>query len=267
METMSGKRRATHAARKLISSAGLLMLAAGSASAQGREWPVHSMERPAPPVVKPGGAVAPMAPPSDAIILFSGGTLGAWQAAKGGPARWRATREFFEVVPGTGSIHSRAAFGDAQVHVEWRSPAPAVGEGQDRGNSGVFLMGRYEIQVLDSHQNPTYADGQAAAVYAQHPPLVNASRPPGQWQTYDIVFRRPRFDANGTLVSPATVTLLHNGVLVQDGVALTGPVAHGARPPYEAHPDRLPLALQDHGQPVQFRNVWVRDLEKEEAGR
>ena len=139
---------------------------------------------------------------------------------------------------------------------------PARGDGQDRGNSGVFLMGRYEIQLLDSYQNRTYPDGQAAAVYGQHPPLVNASRPPGQWQTYDIVFRRPRFDASGAVVSPARVTLLHNGIVVQDAVALTGPVAHGAWPPYERHADRLPLSLQDHGHRVQFRNVWVRSLEE-----
>ena len=165
-------------------------------------------------------------------------------------------------MPGAGAIRTRAAFGDAQFHIEWRSPVPPAGEGQDRGNSGVFLMERYEIQVLDSYQNRTYADGQAAAVYGQHPPLVNASRPPGQWQTYDIVFRRPRFDSAGSVVSPARITLLHNGVLVQDGVLLTGPVGHRERRPYEAHADRLPLALQDHGQRVQFRNVWVRSLEE-----
>ena len=225
------------------------------------DWPVHSMDRPQPPMVKPAPPAAPTAPPSDAIVLFAGGTLAAWEGERGGPARWQATRELFEVVPGAGAIRTKAAFGDAQVHIEWRAPVPARGEGQDRGNSGVFLMGRYEIQALDSYQNRTYPDGQAGAVYGQHPPLVNVSRPPGQWQAYDIVFRRPRFDADGALLSPAHITLLHNGVLVQDAVELTGPVSHGERPPYERHADRLPISLQDHGHRVQFRNVWVRSLE------
>jgi hypothetical protein len=236
-------------------------------TAQVAEWPVHSVERPVPPLVKPGPPAAPAAPPSDAMVLFAGGTLAAWESVRGGPARWRVTRTGFEVAPGTGGIRTRAAFGDAQVHIEWRSPVPAAGEGQDRGNSGVFLMGRYEIQILDSYQNRTYADGQAASVYGQHPPLVNVSRPAGQWQTYDIVFRRPRFDSAGGAAEPARITLLHNGVVVQDAVELTGPVGHGERPPYERHADRLPLSLQDHGHRVQFRNVWVRSLEETPAGR
>lgn len=236
-------------------------------SAQAAEWPIHSMERPEPPLVKPALPAAPTSPPSDAMVLFGAGTLAAWEGQRGGPARWTALRDRFEVVPGTGGIRTKAAFGDAQIHLEWRAPVPPAGNGQNRGNSGVFLMGLYEIQVLDSYQNRTYADGQAGAVYGQHPPLVNASRPPGQWQTYDIVFRRPRFDASGAVITPARVTLFHNGVLVQDGVELTGPGGHGERPPYEAHTDRLPLSLQDHGQRVQFRNVWVRSLEGPPAGR
>jgi hypothetical protein len=155
---------------------------------------------------------------------------------------------------------SARAFGDVQLHIEWATPSPARGSGQARGNSGVFLMGRYEVQVLDSYQNRTYPDGQAAAIYGQYPPLVNASRPPGEWQTYDIVFRRPRFDANGALVSPARMTVFHNGVLVQDDVELTGPSGHQSRPPYERHADRLPIRLQDHGDPVRFRYIWVREL-------
>jgi hypothetical protein len=140
------------------------------------------------------------------------------------------------------------------------APLPPVGESQDRGNSGIFLMGRYEIQVLDSYNNITYPDGQASAVYGQYPPLVNASRPPGEWQTYDIIFHAPRFDAKGQVVSPARVTVLHNNILVQDNVTLTGPTAHMTRPPYSAHPDRLPLGLQDHSHPVRYRNIWVREL-------
>jgi hypothetical protein len=152
------------------------------------------------------------------------------------------------------------SFGDCQLHVEFAEPNPPKGEDQDRGNSGVFLQGLYEIQVLDSYQSKTYADGQAGAVYGQFPPLVNASRPPGQWQTYDIVFHGPRFDAAGKLLRPAHITVLHNGVLVQDNVEPTGPTGHHKRPPYTAGPDKLPLSLQDHNHPVRYRNIWLREL-------
>ena len=165
-----------------------------------------------------------------------------------------------EVVPHSGLIHTRQSFGDCQLHVEFAEPTPPVGEGQERGNSGVFLMGLYEIQVLDSYQSKTYADGQASAVYAQFPPQVNASRPPGQWQTYDIVFHGPRFDKDGTVLRPARVTVLHDGVLVQDNVELSGPTGHQVRPPYKPTPKKLPLSLQDHGSPVHFRNIWIREL-------
>ncbi|GAC1655789.1 MAG: hypothetical protein NVS4B3_20810 [Gemmatimonadaceae bacterium] len=167
---------------------------------------------------------------------------------------------YMEAVPGSGGIVSNRGFGDMQLHVEWAAPVPPQGEGQGRGNSGVFLMGMYEIQVLDSYQSVTYADGLASAVYGQHPPLVNATRPPGQWQSYDIIFHRPRFDAAGAVLRPARVTVLHNNVLVQDNVTLTGPTAHKARPPYKLHADKLPIALQDHHNPVRFRNIWVREL-------
>ena len=166
-----------------------------------------------------------------------------------------------EVTPGAGGIHTTDTFGDVQLHVEWATPSPARGTDQDRGNSGVFLMGKYEVQVLDSYENVTYADGQAGAVYGQYPPLVNVSRPPGEWQSYDIIFHRPHFAANGTLVSPGRFTVLQNGVLVQDNVALLGPTSYMRRDPYVAHPDRLPIGLQDHGHPVRFRNIWARDLE------
>ena len=232
------------------------------AAQQPREWPVHSMERPQPPVVRAAPARV-VAPPSDAIVLFDGRSLAAWRSADDTtrPARWRIANGYMEVVKGTGAIETRRAFGDVQLHIEWASPAVPHGEGQERGNSGVFLMGRYEVQVLDSYGNVTYADGQAAAVYGQYPPLVNVSRPPGEWQTYDIVFHRPRFDAAGKVTSPARLTVLHNGVLVQDNVVLSGPTADKARPPYERHPDRLPISLQDHGTKVRFRNIWIRDLE------
>ena len=240
-------------------------LGVSAASQAPSDWPVHSMTRPQPPVVDPGPAPAPARPPSDAIVLFDGRSLGEWRDAETGakPARWKVENGYMEVVGGAGNIASARGFGDVQLHIEWSAPAPGHGEGQERGNSGVFLMGTYEIQVLDSYQNATYPDGQAGAIYGQYPPLVNASRPPGTWQTYDVVFHRPRFDANGALLRAARMTLLHNGVLVQDDVTLTGPTAHQRRPPYASHPDRLPLVLQDHGNPVRFRNVWARELREE----
>jgi hypothetical protein len=167
---------------------------------------------------------------------------------------------YMEVTKKGGSIRTKQGFADCQLHVEWAAPAPPVGSGQDRGNSGVFLMNTYEVQVLDSYDSRTYADGMAAAIYGQYPPLVNASRKPGEWQTYDIVFHAPRFDAGGTLVSPVRLTVFHNGILVQDDEELTGPTANKARPPYKAHADRLPISLQDHSHPVRFRNIWVREL-------
>jgi hypothetical protein len=228
------------------------------------DWPIHSTSRPQPPVVTPG-AYSPSGRPSDAIALFDGRSLDAWRSAKdaGQPARWRVRDDYVEVVAGTGAISTARGFGDVQLHVEWMTPTPPSDTAQNRGNSGVFLMERYELQVLDSYRNSTYPDGQASAIYGQHPPLVNASRPPGEWQTYDVVFVRPRFDTNGTLVRPARMTVFHNGVLVQNATALTGPTAHRARPPYSPHADALPLVLQDHGQPVRYRNIWVRELRAE----
>ena len=219
-----------------------------------QQWPVHSMDRPRPPVVDPG------APPSDAVVLFDGKSLAEWQSADSGPAKWLVKDGYMEVVAGTGEIRTKRAFGSVQLHIEWRAPLPATGEGQDRGNSGVFLMTHYEIQVLDSYHSDTYADGQAAAIYGQTPPLVNASRPPGEWQTYDIVFHRPAFGPDSNVVQPARVTVFHNGVLVHDNDVITGWTAHGRVARYRAHADRLPLLLQDHGHPVRYRNIWVREL-------
>jgi hypothetical protein len=226
------------------------------------QWPIHSMDRPRPPVVDPGPYSAPAPPPADAIVLFNGHDLSGWRNADSAnlPARWKVESGYMEVVSGTGNIATTRTFGDAQVHVEWETPVPATGEGQERGNSGVFLMGKYEVQVLDSYDNITYADGQAAAMFGQYPPLVNASRPPGQWQTYDIIWHGPRWSTSGDLSAPARITVFHNGVLVQDNVPLSGPTAFMHRPPYTHDPDQLPLALQDHHSPVRFRNIWIRPL-------
>ena len=225
-----------------------------------QKWSIHDESRPMPPPVDPGQAPAPAPVPSDAVVLFDGRDLSSWTTAKGAPAKWLVRGGYMEVVKDSGSIRTKRGFGDCQLHVEWATPAAATGSGQDRGNSGVFLMDLYEVQVLDSYNSKTYADGMAAAIYGQYPPLVNASRKPGEWQTYDIVFHAPRFDKDGKLVSPARMTVLHNGVLVQDNEELTGPTANKARPPYKAHADKLPLSLQDHGHPVRYRNIWVREI-------
>lgn len=225
-------------------------------------WDVHAPDRPTPPVVNPGPAPSAPAPvPEDAVVLFDGTDLSAWEHPDGSPAGWSVQDGAMVVEPGAGSIQTKEDFGSVQLHVEWAAPAEVEGDGQNRGNSGVFLMGAYEVQVLDSYQNETYADGQAAAIYGQYPPLVNATRPPGEWQTYDIIFHRPHFGADGSLVKPARMTVYHNGVLVHDHTTLTGPTAHQDRPPYGAHARALPLRLQDHGAPVRFRNIWLRRLD------
>lgn len=219
-----------------------------------QQWPQHSMDRPRPPVVHPGP------PPSDAIVLFDGSNLDEWRTDDGAPARWTVRDGYVEVKPGTGTMSTARGFGDVQLHIEFATPAVAKGEGQERGNSGIFLMGMYELQVLDSYQNDTYPDGQAGAIYGQNPPLVNPTRGPGQWQAYDVIFRRPRFNADGSLERPARITVLLNGVLIQDNFELVGPTANRQQPPYRAHADKLPLKLQDHGNPTRFRNIWVREL-------
>jgi len=221
-----------------------------------QQWPQHSMDRPRPPVVNPGP------PPSDAIVLFDGKDLAQWRSdADSSAAKWIVRDGYVEVKPGTGTMASARGFGDVQLHIEWATPGVAKGEGQERGNSGVFLMGIYELQVLDSYQNDTYPDGQAGAIYGQNPPLVNPTKGPGQWQAYDVIFHRPRFKADGSLERPARMTVLLNGVLIQDNFELVGPTANRQQPPYRMHPDKLPLKLQDHGNPMRFRNIWIRELE------
>jgi len=242
----------------------LLALCGAPAHAQvDTHWKIHDPDRPVPAIVTPGTSSTPDVPgkpPSDAIVLFDGTGLEQWLSADGSTAKWKVEKGYFEVVPKTGNIHTKNSFGDCQLHVEFSVPDPPHGESQGRGNSGVFLMSTFEIQVLDSYENKTYADGQAGAVYGQYPPLVNASRPPGQWQNYDIVFHGPRFDSSGKLLHPARITVFQNGVLVQDNVEPTGPTEHNERPPYKPGPDKMPLALQDHGQPVRYRNLWIRLL-------
>ena len=227
-------------------------------------WLGHDRTRPLPPVVTPGKASTPEQPgrpPSDATILFDGEDLSPWVAMDGSPTKWVARDGALECVPGSGYIRTLQSFGDCQLHVEWAAPAPPEGDSQGRGNSGVFFgFGRYEVQVLDSYQNKTYADGSAGSVYNQYPPLVNASLPPGTWQSYDIIWTAPRFDEQGKLLTKARMTVLHNGVLIQNNVELTGPTAWIGRPAYQAHPERAPIAFQDHGNPVRYRNVWVREL-------
>jgi hypothetical protein len=245
-------------------------LALGAWTAWGqsaKDWPQHDLTRPQPEIVTPGTFStqdAPGQPPSDAVVLFDGKDLSAWRSAKsGGPAPWKVENGYMQVVKGSGLIETKQGFGDCQLHVEFRAPTPAKGESQGRGNSGVFFMGeRYEVQVLDSYQNETYPDGQAAALYGQYPPLVNASRPPGEWQVYDIVFEAPRFAGDGKLLKPARATVFHNGILVQHAEELLGPTLNKTRPPYEAHPDKLPVSLQDHKNPVRFRNIWIRELKE-----
>jgi hypothetical protein len=246
---------------------GLSFLGATAAAIAGvpePQWLGHDRECPPPPVVTPGTPSLPEQPgqpPSDATMLFDGKDTSPWVAMDGSPTKWVVRNGALECVPSSGYARTLQAFGDCQLHVEWAAPNPPHGDSQGRGNSGVFFgFGRYEVQVLDSYKSKTYADGLVASIFGQYPPLVNASLPPGQWQTYDIVWTAPRFDADGNLATKARATVFHNGVLVQNDVELTGPTGWIGRAPYKAHPERTPIALQDHGNPVRYRNVWVREL-------
>jgi hypothetical protein len=227
----------------------------------GTKWHVHDSDRPQPAVVTPGTCSTPDAPgkaPSDAIVLFDGKDLSKWKGADGKDARW-VVEGGAARVNGTGNITTRQEFADFQLHVEWAAPKPPKGDSQGRGNSGVFLFGRYEIQVLDSYKNPTYADGGAASVYGQYPPLVNACLPPGEWQAYDIVFVAPRFK-DGKLETPGTVTMFHNGVLVHNRLAILGSTEHKLFKGYTPHGLKGPITLQDHNDPVRYRNIWIREI-------
>lgn len=230
----------------------------------GQRWRVHDIDRPQPPLVRPGER--PGDPPSDAIVLFDGKDLSHWhhrgrgpERGKRLPPRWKVQDGYMEVVGGTGDLVSNERFGDAQIHIEWAAPPVIEGSGQWRGNSGVLLMERYEIQVLDNWENPTYADGMAGAIYGQFPPLVNPARRPGEWQVFDIVFEAPRFEGE-RLVKPAYVTVFLNGVLVHHRQAIVGRMAHRRVGTYAPHEPEAPLALQDHDTAVRYRNIWVRRL-------
>lgn len=240
-------------------SCAILMTSSAAAQSPMR-WLAHDMQRPRPAVVTPGKLSLPVPAPSDAVVVFDGTDLSKWRDAECGPARWRVRDGYMESVPDSGYIFSADKFGDLQLHVEWATPLPASGRGQGRGNSGIFLMGLFEVQVLDSYENETYADGQAGAIYGQHPPLVNACLPPGQWQSYDIVFRRPHFQEDGTVARPARITVLQNGILVQDNVTIWGPTTWLQHRAYERGGDKAPISLQDHGNPVRYRNIWLREL-------
>ncbi len=216
---------------------------------------------PVPVTVKPGDGLNP---PGDAVILFDGSDMSEWDIP--GHTEWVVENGIVTIAASPDRqvqpvwIFSRRTFGDIQLHVEWRSPVKVEGEGQRRGNSGIFLPGRYEIQVLDSYENPTYVNGQCASIYKQRPPLVNACRKPGEWQTYDIIFRAPRFFSNGRLKTAARVTVIHNGILVHNHAKIEGRTTFIGHPEYVAHPVKQPLGLQDHGDAVSFRNIWLRDL-------
>ncbi|MES2332164.1 MAG: DUF1080 domain-containing protein [Bacteroidota bacterium] len=214
---------------------------------------------PVPKVITPGKLASD--PPSDAIVLFGKAKDSSlWENKTGRPFNWKATDDHFTVVPFAGDLRTKQSFGDCQLHIEWRTPAEVSGEGQGRGNSGIFLMSLYELQVLDSYNNVTYSNGQAGSIYKQHMPMVNVSRTPGEWQSYDIFFSAPQFYADGMLKSAARITVSQNGVLIQNNVELWGPMVFIGVPKYEKHEAKLPLLLQDHHNPVSFRNIWIREL-------
>ena len=220
-------------------------------------WSVHDMNRPRPPVIQ----AEPGKPPSDAIVLFDGTSLDAWCMGRDeAPCKWKVVDGAMEATRGTGEVRTKQSFGDCQLHIEWASPAEVKGDGQGRGNSGVFLMGQHEVQVLDCYNNETYADGQTGSVYGETPPLVNACRKPGEFQTYDIIFHQPIWE--GTVMKhPGTVTVLHNGVLIQDHWEFEGTATHKVRKPLTSkYAEKLPLRLQDHGNPVRYRNIWIREI-------
>jgi hypothetical protein len=232
----------------------------------GTKWHIHDPGRPVPPVVTPGQKFSEMADaPSDAVVLFDGKDLSKWKSQNGGDVKWKVENGYMETTK-TGRIRTKDEFGDFQMHLEWATPEVVSGNGQGRGNNGVNIFGKYEIQVLDSYNNPTYPDGQAAALYGQTPPLVNASRGPGQWQTYDIIFEGARWNDKGEMARKASVTLLHNGVLVHNKRELLGGTNHRQIMPYKQDKGTGYIELYEHGNPVRFRNIWIRPMHEYDAG-
>jgi hypothetical protein len=232
---------------------------------KGEIWKITEIWEPEPMIIIPGNTNREA--PSDAIVLFDGSNLDSWVHKTGEDAKWSVQDGYFTVKPGSGDILTKQSFGSCQLHVEWRSPSIIESEGQGRGNSGVYFMENtklgdtgYEVQVLDSYNNRTYSNGQAASVYKQHIPLVNASKKPGEWQSFDIIFNAPMFNGDGRLVKHAYLTVFHNGVLVQNNVQIQGYVKFIGYPEYKAHPSRLPIKLQDHSNLVSYRNIWIREL-------
>ena len=213
---------------------------------------------PVPTIIKPGKTASDA--PSDAIVLFNGSNLSSFAGEGGKKVEWSVDGGAMTVKPGSGPIFTKQEFGDCQLHIEWRTPSVVKGEGQGRGNSGIFLMGKYELQVLDNYNNVTYSNGQAGSIYKQLIPLVNACRKPGEWQTYDVIFTAPRFSSNGRLESPARITVIHNGVLVQNNSTLLGATEYIGIPEYKVHKSKEPIMLQDHGDLLSFRNIWIREL-------
>lgn len=247
---------------KIVMSAGLcIAISACFAQKAPRQGDPKLTEywEPAVRIITPGKTNADA--PSDAIVLFNGKDASNWKSEKdGGPVKWKIEDNALIVAGGTGGIVTKEGFGDCQLHIEWRSPAVVKGESQGRGNSGIFLMGRYELQVLDNYNNRTYSNGQAGSIYKQTPPLVNASRGPGEWQTYDILFTAPIFQEDGTVRTPAKITVFHNGVIVQNNTTIWGATQYIGTPNYEKHNSKEPIMLQDHGNPVAFRNIWIRPM-------
>ncbi len=253
--------------KKIFCLLALIIILSTSVKAQVREGgdpKLSEVWQPEPRVITPGKTSQDA--PSDAIVLFNGKDFSQWQSVKGGNAKWKLLTEsggnngYMTVDSGTGNIRTKQSFGDCQLHVEWRTPEVVKGTSQGRGNSGIFLMGLYELQVLDNYKNRTYSNGQAGSIYKQRMPLVNVCRPPGEWQTYDIIFTAPRFNNDSTLKSAARITVLQNGALVQSDFSLWGGTEYIGIPVYKMHAEKLPLVLQDHGNPVSYRNIWIREL-------
>jgi len=236
-----------------------LLVLIGTLFCQDKEQEASKTEvwEPVPVKITPGENYVP---PSDAIVIFDGKDLSNWTDSKGNEARWKVEEGAMVVVPKTGSIATKQKFGDCQLHIEFKIPVENKGEGQDKGNSGIFLQKRYEVQVLDSYENKTYANGQAGSIYKQHIPLVNACLEPDKWQMYDIIYRAPRFNEDTSLKSPGYMTVMHNNVLIHNHVELKGTTAWKGEPKYKLHEPKDSISLQDHGHPVRYRNIWVREL-------